>query len=338
MPCKEKPPVLSVVIPAWNRGANVFHAVRSIALQCGGRNVEIIVVDDASTDNTIDVVRNLSEEFGFVRIECMASHGGAAAARNAGLRTARGSFVWFVDSDDFVAEGALDLIWPELQKGWIDILRFDKQNAKAITSAYHVERDSVPKTTIIELRNDAEGLLTCLSMGSVWNSVFSRRAIGTTVFDESFSYGEDAIFTWTVALSSRHCIYIHAPLYGYMETPRSLTSEKNAERFNCYMRQVVCFSELIDRSSLAEEMKDRLSLECCWRVYSHAFGCFLPEEIDDGMWNVWREVYRIVMVSNRRRACSARWLSRLNLLFLSKTRACDIFKSELKRRSGGRSR
>ena len=100
-----KPPLLSVVIPAWNRAQLVCDAVRSALVQREGE-VEVIVVDDASTDNTTEV---LEREFGAqIRVLRLEHRRGAGGARNAGARLVGGQFVAFLDSDDVWLPGKLD--------------------------------------------------------------------------------------------------------------------------------------------------------------------------------------------------------------------------------------
>ena len=100
-----KTPLLSVVIPTWNRARLVREAIRS-ALQQRGGEVEVIVVDDASTDATTEL---LKREFGsrihLLRLEHRCGPGGA---RNAGARLAQGEFIAFLDSDDVWLPGKLD--------------------------------------------------------------------------------------------------------------------------------------------------------------------------------------------------------------------------------------
>jgi glycosyltransferase involved in cell wall biosynthesis len=96
---------LSVVIPTWNRAQLVCEAISSALNQRPG-DVEVIVVDDASSDNTVDMVH---ETYGDgVRVLRRAQRGGAGAARNAGVALARGEFVAFLDSDDVWLPGKLD--------------------------------------------------------------------------------------------------------------------------------------------------------------------------------------------------------------------------------------
>jgi glycosyltransferase involved in cell wall biosynthesis len=100
-----KTPLLSVVIPTWNRARLVCDAVNSVLVQRHGE-VQVIVVDDASTDGTVDL---LEREFGaritLLRLEHRRGPGGA---RNAGARLTRGEFVAFLDSDDVWLPGKLE--------------------------------------------------------------------------------------------------------------------------------------------------------------------------------------------------------------------------------------
>lgn len=99
-------PILSVVIPTWNRAAIVCEAVASALKQRVGE-VEVIVVDDASTDETIAL---LNRTFGAqIRVLCLERRRGPGAARNAGAQLAQGEFVAFLDSDDVWLPGKLDV-------------------------------------------------------------------------------------------------------------------------------------------------------------------------------------------------------------------------------------
>jgi glycosyltransferase involved in cell wall biosynthesis len=99
-----KTPLLSVVIPTWNRAQLVREAIRSVLAQREGE-VEAIVVDDASTDSTADL---LEREFGDrIRLLRLEHRRGPGGARNAGARLARGELVAFLDSDDVWLRGKL---------------------------------------------------------------------------------------------------------------------------------------------------------------------------------------------------------------------------------------
>jgi glycosyltransferase involved in cell wall biosynthesis len=98
-------PLLSVVIPTWNRGHVVGEAVESALSQRLGQ-VEIIVVDDGSTDDTANVLaRGFGSRICLLRLP---TRRGVGAARNEGIRMARGKLLAFLDSDDLWLPGKLD--------------------------------------------------------------------------------------------------------------------------------------------------------------------------------------------------------------------------------------
>lgn len=97
-------PLFSVIIPTHNRADLLVRAVKSVLVQTEP-NFEVIVVDDASTDNTPSVVAAMSDErIRYIRHE---KGLGSAGARNAGIREARGEFVAFLDDDDEWMAGKL---------------------------------------------------------------------------------------------------------------------------------------------------------------------------------------------------------------------------------------
>jgi len=91
-------PTVSVIIPTYNRAHLIGRAIQSVLDQTY-QDFEIIVVDDASTDNTEEVVSNFDDErIRYIRLK--ENSGGSAAPRNTAIRTARGEYIAFQDSDD----------------------------------------------------------------------------------------------------------------------------------------------------------------------------------------------------------------------------------------------
>lgn len=92
-------PRVSVIIPAFNAAALIGHAIGSAQAQTQGE-IEIIVVDDASSDDTVATVERLAAEDERLRLVRMPRNGGPGAARNAGLDAARGEWIALLDADD----------------------------------------------------------------------------------------------------------------------------------------------------------------------------------------------------------------------------------------------
>ena len=102
----ENNPLVSVIIPTFNRANFITHAVASVLKQ-SYQNIEVIVVDDASTDNTATVVQNIDDSR--VKYLCLEKNSGPSTARNGGVDISQGQFVAFLDSDDEWDRQKIDL-------------------------------------------------------------------------------------------------------------------------------------------------------------------------------------------------------------------------------------
>lgn len=101
-----KQPRVSVILPTYNRAHLLERAIKSVLVQTY-QDLELIIVDDASTDNTTDVVKKLNDpRIQYIRHE---TNKGGSAARNTGIKAARGQFIAFQDSDD-------EWLWGKLGK------------------------------------------------------------------------------------------------------------------------------------------------------------------------------------------------------------------------------
>jgi glycosyltransferase involved in cell wall biosynthesis len=104
--CPHDQITVSVIIPAYNAAATIVRALDSVRAQ-SGVGAEVIVIDDASADNTVDVVKGAIRAGENIRLIGMPKNGGASAARNAGIREARGRYLAFLDADDVWLPGKL---------------------------------------------------------------------------------------------------------------------------------------------------------------------------------------------------------------------------------------
>lgn len=110
---------LSILIPAYNVERWLPRCLNSILSQVKD-DIEIVIVDDGSTDTTLQCANEFAEKWNDIRV--FSKHNeGVGAARNYLLDKACGEFIWFVDSDDYIAEGALQHILSELNST-IDLL------------------------------------------------------------------------------------------------------------------------------------------------------------------------------------------------------------------------
>ena len=152
-------PQVSVIIPTYNRAAYLADAIRSVEAQ-NYRDIETIVADDGSTDNTAEVMARFGSRVTYLRLD---HHGLPATTRNAGLRASHGEFVAFLDSDDLFLPGKLEL----------QLATFDAHpEAELVYSNGHFFRD-IPNEPIGELLD---------GLPSPSGNVFAELLCGNFVF------------------------------------------------------------------------------------------------------------------------------------------------------------
>ncbi len=106
---------ITVVIPAYNREKTIERAIRSVYGQTF-LPMEVIVVDDASSDQTVDIVRHLQTEFDTLKLHTLIENRGAQNARNTGVIDANGEWIEFLDSDDEWTPNALEILADAIKK------------------------------------------------------------------------------------------------------------------------------------------------------------------------------------------------------------------------------
>lgn len=185
-------PLLSVIIPVYNREKYISEAVDSVLAQ-NYNPMELIVVDDGSTDQTRCALKKYQEHIAYI----YQKNGGVAGARNTGLKAAKGKFTAFIDSDD---------VWApfKLKK---QISLFDENPSLEIAIGFTVTFRNV----LSEMKTEQKYFELSLGSALIKPSVFN--AIGA--FDEDLKLGEDT--DWFLrARENGTSIAIHNDVVSYV--------------------------------------------------------------------------------------------------------------------------
>jgi glycosyltransferase involved in cell wall biosynthesis len=211
-------PTVSVVLPTYNRERTIRRAITSVLSQ-SEVPLELIVVDDASTDDTVRVIEDLlsDERVRLVRNE---KTGGGAAARNRGLEQARGEFIAFQDSDDEWLAGKLAL-------QVADLMARDESYAGNYTSFIRVSKGAAEYLPNAAARAPAESLFASLIRKNfiTTQSLLVRRKVIDEIggFDDALPRFQD----WDLVLriADRWDIaFLDTPTVVLFDTPGNLTS------------------------------------------------------------------------------------------------------------------
>jgi glycosyltransferase involved in cell wall biosynthesis len=244
-----RPPTVTIVLPTYNRAALVGRAIHSV-LQQTYRDFELLVIDDGSTDGTAQEVARFVDP----RAHCVAltKNCGAGAARNVGIRRARGPFIAFQDSDDEWLPDKLErhmdafaTCAPEVGVVYSDMERIFRDG----TTQYHRSPTVVPGALI----DPTTQFYQVCGLG-IQSTVIRRECFAQVgLFNEAFPALED--LELFVRLSARYQFHhLHTPLVRYFETD-GLSNSMSAK--------VVARSLLLSlyRADLARAHEDFVSRE-----------------------------------------------------------------------------
>lgn len=235
--------IVSVIIPTYNCATYLEEAVRSVADQTF-TDIEIIVVDDGSTDDTSQILARLKSLDRRVNVIRRAKPGGAASARNAGLRVARGEFVAFLDADDIYVRDKIEQQvevfrnYPDIDIVFGNVARFD-QSINEVTG-FHVPEEGFVKIAsayltpvsdyLYRCNNDFYNYMSIIETSISTISVMFKRDLlkGIEVyFLENIPVGED-IDLWFRLVRRGKVAYINETLAYYRSRPGSLTYDRAA--------------------------------------------------------------------------------------------------------------
>lgn len=256
--------LLSIIVPVYNVEAYLEKCVKSILAQTYG-NIEVILVDNGSTDRSGEICEHFAREDARV-IVCHKKHGNISTARNKGLELARGQWIGFVDADDWIEA---DMYQCLLEKAW-------KEQAQIVVCGFCKEQD----TATLEMKNkkqiatkgfDGEKALEYAFIRDsyrafcayVWNKVFCAELLKDQRFDENIQSCEDVEYFARVTAESKTICYVDKALYHY--TVRRDSSWK-VYRYEKRMTVLKAYEKII---ALLEDKKYKKATMYVKRFYAY---------------------------------------------------------------------
>ena len=265
---------ISIIIPVYNASAFLPKCMESIFIQ-SVKDIEILLVNDGSKDNSMKICKRYADEDSRVRVFDK-PNGGVSSARNLGIEQAKGDYLMFVDSDDWLASNALENCMPYIPE--YDIVRFS-------ASAIYPNKERKYKLGRSENRKKLmRDIVSRRTIVACWGALFRKNLFTTNNirFDETLNIGEDWLVT---ALLTQHCssIKMLPDLYGYnynktneSSCTLNLNTEKILTQFKaCNMIQNI-ITEGYDnefsftKSLFIQELIDNCGLEPTGRLLQRA--------------------------------------------------------------------
>lgn len=204
-------PLVSVIIPVYNTENYIKVCLESVLNQTYS-NIEIICIDDGSTDKSAEIIRRIMIEDDRVQLY-QVENGGQGKARNYALSMAQGKYVLFLDSDDYIENVALDITVARAEEDKSDLVVFDWRFYEPVGKTTKYEnKDKFFNERVLDGKH-------CYRLLEI-NPIFSVNKLYRKSFldENNIRYGEGFIYEdnpfWIdVALSAKKVSLVHSPLY-----------------------------------------------------------------------------------------------------------------------------
>lgn len=218
----EHRPLVSVVIPVWN-GAKYLEGCLTSILTQSVTDMEVIVVDDGSTDDTWAILSRMAAKDACIH-PIRQKNAGASVARNTGLDHCRGQYVRFVDADDAVPQGSFELLLASAQAHESDLVLAAYTEVLAGTRSLRCLNPKDEAVDQAEFLRRLERLANSFYYGVLWNKLFRGDIIREKKprFTPGLHWGEDFVFVMDYLAHCSRFSYVTTPVYDYIRNPNGL--------------------------------------------------------------------------------------------------------------------
>ncbi len=231
---------ISVIIPMHNSASYIGQCIQSVIRQ-SYQNWEIVVIDDGSTDKSVEICRELSAAENRIHVFCQ-EHRGVSAVRNQGIEEAAGEFLLFLDSDDAIHTRFMETLIGLAEKydAEMTMCRYRKVNMDQIErGAQGIDSDERRTVCRIGAEKEAEEwfhIKYTKQLSAIGGKMIRRQAIGDLRFDENLSRGEDTLFLYHLICRQIRIVYLEREWYYYRMHEKNTTNifeAKDDSSFDC---------------------------------------------------------------------------------------------------------
>ena len=261
-----KKPLISVIMPVYKTEKYLEASVESVVVQTY-ENIEIILVDDGSPDNSPYICDELAEKYDNVKVFHKVN-GGLSDARNCGLKSASGKYVFFLDSDDTIDKNAISSMVEIAERELSDVVIPDRyyqcyegENEKQLCHMFLDEKLYIEKP--VKFATDV-----IIANGRAWRatSVLYRADVikdNNCYFPKGYT-SEDVVFNLLFMSFAKKCSFIKEPTLNYLKRAESITTSFNKDFFDTILYIDNQVDEFLIRNNIftTENIIKKKSLFC----------------------------------------------------------------------------
>lgn len=241
-------PLISVIVPIYNNEKYIDRCIASIVNQTIDK-IEILLVEDGSTDNSLELCKKWATKDNRIKI-IHQENKGVSAARNSGLEIAKGKYIGFVDSDDYIEKEMYEML--------LKAINIDKKIDLAVCDIKDDNNSVESNTEVFEIIDKKNVISAKFPLGGyVWNCIYKREIILKNLikFDPKITYGEDMIFfvNYIKNINNNNVAHVKLGLYNYSITENSINNSDRDKKirniYNCYNSVEIAYGLLIEEKN-----------------------------------------------------------------------------------------
>jgi glycosyltransferase involved in cell wall biosynthesis len=284
---------VSVIMPIYNASEYLKPALDSVLEQTLS-DIEVICIDDGSTDSSLEILKEYQERDSRVRI-VTETNAGPALARNNGIRRARGEYIAFLDADDFVEPRFLEELYGLAKRDDLDIAicKYDLYNSRTakFEPANRADHSDIFKPGEVTSKGEHPNTILTSTVGSAWNKLFRRSFVADKglSFLEEVRMFEDVYFV-AAAMSLAERI---GKCFEVLVHHRIHSEQSRAKLFKKYYLHVPLMYQRIKEFLVSHGLYAPLSVSFLNLSASRCYKIFnlLPREEKEKYWNTVNDKY-----------------------------------------------
>lgn len=256
-------PKISIIIPVYNAEKHIEKCLDSLMIQTIKEKIEIIIINDGSTDNSEKVIKGYIEKHGVDKIKYYSKKNeGVAKTRNFGIEKATSNYIFFVDSDDYISEQTIEKIKPYIDEN-IDLIKFKLQRVNQ--KGEIIEKVDGP---IFEKTTGQEAFDKMYSEDKLIDSpcvyIMKKELFTKNNFKFQRTYHEDFGLIPLIIVSAKTVVSIPDYLYQYVQAPNSITRNEDYKKTLKKMDEVLAHYDNmlkeIEKIELSKRTKENLKI------------------------------------------------------------------------------
>ena len=259
---QDKKFLISIIVPVFNSENYIHNTFNSIKNQSiGFENIELIFVDDFSTDNSRQIIKNYSNTYSNVKSILLNENSGfGGLPRNIGIQNATSEYIMFLDSDDIFYHDACEKLYREVHDNKLDVaFGYYVTNVDGVKSNHIFFEENFKIENIFENRD----ILTYPP--AIMSKIFKKSLILENNIEFSVGVpGEDLVFSTNYFLYANGISFIKFPVFEYIIRNSNVDKSVTYERNKTYLRGL--YDSYMNLYNLLLEFDDKLVYSCLSRL------------------------------------------------------------------------